>query len=213
MIEQDAPWLAHYDPNVPANVKYRDEPLTALLDQAVERCPERVAVAFQNWRISYAKLRKRAGRFAEGLRRMGVKRGDRVAIMLPNLPQTVVSYWGALYAGATVVFVNPLYMETELTHILEDSGAKVLIVLDLLWAKHRQLLASSSLERILVTRVSGGLGFPLNWLYRVKAWREGKLPSLDLDGTRVKAWEDGAWVREAATAHAAKRAAGAAMAA
>ncbi|WP_243359582.1 long-chain-fatty-acid--CoA ligase [Fundidesulfovibrio terrae] len=189
MIQQDAPWLAHYDPNVPASITYRDEPVTALLDRAVENTPGRTAVAFQNWRVNYAHLRRRAGRFAEGLRRMGVKRGDRVAIMLPNLPQTVVSYWGTLYAGATVVFVNPLYMETELKHILEDSGAKVLVVLDLLWARHRELLTRMPLERIIVTRVSGGLGFPLNWLYRLKAWREGKLPKLGADGRRVLDWQ------------------------
>jgi long-chain acyl-CoA synthetase len=189
MIQQDAPWLAHYDPNVPATIDYRDEPVTALLDRAVERTPDRTAVAFQNWHVSYANLQKRAGRFAAGLRRMGVTRGDRVAIMLPNLPQTVVSYWGALYAGATVVFVNPLYMETELTHILEDSGAKALVVLDLLWARHRDLLTRMPLERIIVTRVSGALGFPLNMLYRLKAWREGKLPKLNADGKRVLDWQ------------------------
>ena len=188
MIDTESPWLAHYDSNVPARVQYRDEPLTAILDRAVERTPERTAIAFQNWHVSYRHLRVRAGRFAAGLRRLGVARGDRVAIMLPNLPQTIISYWGALYAGATVVFVNPLYMETELTHILEDSGAKVLIVLDLLWARHRGLIAKSAVERILVTRVSGCLGFPLNLLYRVKAWREGKLPGLALDGERVREW-------------------------
>ncbi|GFK92472.1 Long-chain-fatty-acid--CoA ligase [Fundidesulfovibrio magnetotacticus] len=189
MTDTEAPWLDHYDPHVPPSVDYRLEPLTAILDRAAHTWPDRTAIAFRNWRCTYAQLRQRAGRFAAGLRGLGVAPGDRVAIMLPNLPQTLVSYWGALYAGATVVFVNPLYMETELTHILEDSGAKVLVVLDLLLARHSRLLRGSKLERILVTRVSGALGFPLNWLYRLKAWREGKLPPLDLDGSRVLAWE------------------------
>jgi long-chain acyl-CoA synthetase len=189
MPDTQPPWLAHYDPKVPAHIDYREEPVTALLDQAAKQTPDRIAVAFQNWRVSYRNLRRRAGRFAQGLRDMGVARGDRVAIMLPNLPQTVISYWGTLYAGATAVFVNPLYMETELTHILEDSGAKVLIVLDLLWAKHKNLLTRMPLERILVTRICCCLGFPLNWAYRLKAWREGKLPGLQLDGTRVRDWK------------------------
>jgi len=189
MTNNQHPWLAQYDPSVPATLDYRDEPLTAILDRAVERHPDRTALAFQNWHISYEHLKQRAGRFAAGLRKLGVQRGDRVAIMLPNLPQTLITYWGALYAGATVVFVNPLYMETELTHILEDSGTKVLIVLDLLWARHRRLITESSVERILVTRVSGCLGFPLNLLYRVKAWREGKLPGMALDGRRIREWK------------------------
>ncbi|MFZ5426220.1 MAG: long-chain-fatty-acid--CoA ligase [Thermodesulfobacteriota bacterium] len=189
MTTHHSPWLDHYDPGVPSRIGYRDEPLTAILDRAVESHPGRAALAFQNWRISYAHLRERARRFAAGLRELGVQRGDRVAIMLPNLPQTVISYWGALYAGAAVVFVNPLYMETELTHILGDSGAKALIVLDLLWARHRRLITESGVERVLVTRVSGCLGFPLNLLYRVKAWREGKLPGLALDGKRVREWK------------------------
>jgi long-chain acyl-CoA synthetase len=190
MITPEAPWLDHYDTNVPAHLEYPAEPLTAILDRAAEETPDRTAVAFQNWHISYRHLREKAGRFAAGLRNLGVRRADRVAIMLPNLPQTFITYWGTLYAGATAVFVNPLYMETELTHILEDSGAKVLVVLDLLWARHRRIISRSSLERILVTRVSGCLGFPLNLLYRVKAWREGKLPSLDLDGGRVLDWKE-----------------------
>ncbi len=189
MTDTDAPWLAHYDPDVPASIAYREEPLTALLDRAAARCPDSTALAFQNWKTDYAGLRRRAGRFAAGLRDLGVRPGDRVAIMLPNLPQTVISYWGALYAGATVVFVNPLYMEQELTTILGDAEPKVLVTLDLLWARHKTLLKASALERILVTRVSGCLGFPLNLLYRIKAWREGRLPSLDLDGTRVLDWD------------------------
>ena len=190
MHDNFSPWLEHYDRNVPASLSYRNAPLSDILEDAARRHPERTAIAFNNWRISYRGLRRRAGRFAAGLRALGVRRGDRVAIMLPNLPQTLISYWGALFAGASVVFVNPLYMETELTHILEDSGAKVLVVLDLLWARHRGLIAGSGVERIVVTRVSGCLGFPLNLLYRAKAWRDGKLPRLDVDGNRVLDWKD-----------------------
>jgi long-chain acyl-CoA synthetase len=190
MHTSDAPWLTHYDAGVPARLNLPEEPLTALLDRAASEHPERLAVAFRNWKASYESLRQRAGRFAAGLRAMGVAKGDRVAIMLPNLPQTLIAYWGTLYAGATVVFVNPLYMEKELSHILEDSGAKILVVLDLLWARHRNLLSRLPMGRVLVTRVSGGLGFPLNLLYRLKAWREGKLPDRGLDGERVLAFKD-----------------------
>ena len=185
MTATSSPWLGHYDPGVPATLNYRVEPITALLDYAAAHHPRRTAVVFRNTRLDYASLRRQAGRFAQGLRELGVEPGDRVAIMLPNLPQTIISYWGALYVGAVAVFVNPLYMDTELTHILKDSGARVLVALDLLWERHRALLEASGLERIIVTRVSGGLGFPLNWLYRVSAWRQGRLPRLEFDGARL----------------------------
>ncbi len=188
MTDTAFPWLANYDPKVPAHVPYREEPLTGILDRAVQRTPERTAVTFQNWSIRYDALREQAGRFAAGLRRMGVVPGDRVAIMLPNLPQTIIAYWGTLYAGATVVFVNPLYMETELTHILEDSGARVLLTLDLLWNKHRPLLEASGLTRMIITRINDGLAFPLNWLYRLRAWKEGKYPTFRPDGERTFSW-------------------------
>ena len=188
MTDTAHPWLANYDPKVPAHVPYREEPLTAILDRAAREHPERTAITFQNVNIRYDVLRDRAGRFAAGLRRMGVVPGDRVAVMLPNLPQTIIAYWGTLYAGGTVVFVNPLYMETELGHILEDSGARVLVTLDLLWNKHRALLDASGLERVILTRVSDGLAFPLNWLYRLRAWKEGKYPALKLDGERTFSW-------------------------
>jgi len=189
MTDTAFPWLANYDPKVPAHVPYREEPLTGILDRAVQRTPERTAVTFQNWSIRYDALREKAGRFAAGLRRMGVAPGDRVAIMLPNLPQTIIAYWGTLYAGATVVFVNPLYMETELTHILEDSGARVLLTLDLLWNKHRPLLEASGLTRMIITRINDGLAFPLNWLYRLRAWKEGKYPAFRPDGERTFCWD------------------------
>ncbi|WP_243367914.1 long-chain-fatty-acid--CoA ligase [Fundidesulfovibrio soli] len=185
MTYSATPWIDHYDPGVPSSIDYRLEPVTALLDFAAECHPKRTAVLFRNLRMDYATLRHKAGRFARGLRDMGIQPGDRVAIMLPNLPQTIVAYWGALYAGAVAVFVNPLYMDTELTHILQDSGARVLIVLDLLWERHRPILEASALERIIVTRISDGLAFPMDWLYRLSAWRQGKFPRLELDGKRT----------------------------
>ncbi len=186
MNATNMPWLDHYDTAVPPNLEYDREPLTALLDRAARDHPARAAVKFRNYHLSYAELNDRAGRLAMGLTRQGVQPGDRVGIMLPNLPQTLISYWGALKAGATGVLINPLYMESELSHILADSGAKILITLDLLWARHRTLLLASGIERFFITRVSGGLAFPLNWLYALKAWREGKLPALDRQSPRVR---------------------------
>ena len=184
----DKPWLTSYDPKVPRSINYRIEPVTAILDRAAEEFPGKPAIRFKNYQINYSRLKSQAGRFAAGLARLGVAPGDRVGIMLPNLPQTIISYWGALKAGATVVMINPLYMETELSHIIRDSGLKTLIILDLLWAKQEKFLRSLPISTFLVTRIGQALGFPLNWLYALKAWRQGQSPTLPRRDTRVRPW-------------------------
>ena len=98
--EISRPWLRHYASDTPRDIPLFDAPLYALLDTAAERYPRRPAVIFQNTRITYAALRERAERFAGALRRAGVRPGERVAVMLPNLPQTVEAFWGILKAGA-----------------------------------------------------------------------------------------------------------------
>ena len=124
------PWFAHYEDFVPRTVEIWDKPLYSLLDEAAEAYPRRNALIFQNTRITYKNLRERAELFAGALRRMGVEPGQRVAIMLPNLPQTMIAFWGAIKAGAVVVMTNPLYMEKELLENMQDSGAEHMILLD-----------------------------------------------------------------------------------
>ena len=108
MSEIDRPWLKHYDQNVPDSPQLVARPVFELLDEAAERWPERPAIMFQNMSITYAKLRKYSGLVAANLRKHGLRRGDRVAIMLPNTPQTIIAYWGVLRAGGTVVFTNQI---------------------------------------------------------------------------------------------------------
>ena len=176
MSDIERPWLAHYDPEVKPVLGYDFRPLPAFLDRAAERWPKRKAILFQNNSITYAELKRLAETVAAGLRAGGVRRGDRVAIMLPNSPQSIVSYWGALKAGAVVVMTNPLYMETEMVHQFNDSGAETLITLDLLWPKVEAVRKRVGIKRFYVSGMQDGLAFPLNWLYRLKSWREGARP-------------------------------------
>ena len=145
-----------------------DQPLYSLLDAAADTYPKRPAIVFQNTRISYARLQALAEVFAAALRRMGVKPGDRVAIMLPNLPQTIIAFWGVMKAGGVAVMTNPLYMESEIVHHMRDSGATHLILLDMLWAKIAPLREKLPIRKYIVTGVADALSFPLNWLYRLK---------------------------------------------
>ena len=160
MSEIQRPWLVHYDPEVPHSCAPVPRPMHSLLQEAAKRWPDRPAVIFQNLTITYARLNHLSGVLAANLRRQGLKRGDRVAVMLPNTPQAVIAYWGVLRAGGTVVFTNPLYMETEIIHQFQDSGARFLIVLDLLWSKIQPLRSQLPIEKYFVTSISDGLTPP-----------------------------------------------------
>ena len=149
---QSRPWFAFYDEGVPHDVVVPDSPLTELLDTAAATFPKQVAVTFQNLDITYAELKDKAETLAASLRARGVCPGDRVAVMLPNLPQTFIAFWGVLKAGATVVMTNPLYMESELTHLVTDSGARHMILLDIFWPKIAALRERLGLEVCYVTR-------------------------------------------------------------
>lgn len=188
MSEIDRPWLKHYDQNVPNSPQLAARPVFELLDEAAERWPERPAVMFQNMSITYAKLRKYSGLVAANLRKHGLRRGDRVAIMLPNTPQTIIAYWGVLRAGGTVVFTNPLYMETEIVHQFTDSGARFVITLDLLWNKIEPLRQQLNVEKYFVTSIADGLRFPLSMLYKLRAWREGQNRKVPFDSGTVHTW-------------------------
>src|SRR5438552_7151151 len=120
------PWLPSYEEGVPVQLDIPDRPLTWLLDNAARRYPNNTAIIYFSHKITYAQLSTLANRFAIGLQKIGVKKGDRVALALPNIPQYPIAFYGALRAGAVVVPTNPLYTERELAHQLNDSEATVL---------------------------------------------------------------------------------------
>ncbi|GAA2172220.1 long-chain-fatty-acid--CoA ligase [Agrococcus versicolor] len=126
----DRPWLSSYAPGVPADIPEVDETLVEMLDGAVRRHRKAVALEFFGETTTYAELGEAIERVAGGLRRLGVDRGDRVAIVLPNCPQHVIAFYAVLRLGAIVVEHNPLYTERELRHQFEDHGAAVAIVWD-----------------------------------------------------------------------------------
>lgn len=182
-------WLKHYDQEVSPNLDYEIIPLYEVLERTAANYPDRPAIVFNNWSVSYKKLKRLVDLAAANLKKLGVKPGERVAIMLPNCPQTVISYWACLKLGAVVVMTNPLYMEKELVHHFNDSEAKILITLNLLWKRIDGLKDKLHLRRILVTSIADCLRFPLNILYSIKSRREYKLPSIPFDGEKVLPWK------------------------
>ncbi|MCF6092598.1 long-chain-fatty-acid--CoA ligase [Microaerobacter geothermalis] len=161
----EKPWLKFYPPQVPASIDYPEVPITHFLKDAAVKLPEQVAIHFMGKEITYRQLLNFAYRFARYLQTLGVQKGDRVAIMLPNCPQGVISYYGSLLLGAVVVQTNPLYMERELLHQLTDSGAKVIVSLDLVYPKVEKVRDKVPLEHVIVTSIKDFLPFPKNILY------------------------------------------------
>jgi len=147
------PWTRHYDPDVPASLVYPSVPLQAMLDDAAENHPNSTATIFFNRKRSYRSISEAAWRFANGLRRLGVKTGDRVALVLPNSPQFVIAFYGALRAGAIVVPCNPLYTPPELQHQLADSGATVVVALSRFYPVVKAARANTAVEHVIVTNI------------------------------------------------------------
>ncbi|MEN3345316.1 MAG: long-chain acyl-CoA synthetase [Arthrobacter sp.] len=124
------PWVKNYQPGVPAEIDLPTESLVAMLERSVAEGGNHPAVEFFGRRTSYTELGEQVDRAAEGLRRLGVRAGDRVAVILPNCPQHVIAFYAALRLGAVVVEHNPLYTSRELRHQFEDHQARIVIAWD-----------------------------------------------------------------------------------
>ncbi|WP_100399825.1 long-chain-fatty-acid--CoA ligase [Bacillus sp. FJAT-44742] len=168
-------WESKYPPEISTNIEYPKRTLQSFLKQTAEEYPNHKALYFYGKEWTYLELYEESVTFAGQLQDLGVKKGDRVAIMLPNTPQSVISYYGTLLAGAVVVQTNPLYMERELLHQMTDSGAKVMICLDLLYPRVMKVKEETQLEHIVVTKIKDCLPFPKNVLYPLTQRKSAKV--------------------------------------
>src|SRR3712207_365155 len=147
------PWLASYPPEVPAEYDFPEVPLTRLLDDAAASFPTTTALAFLGTRITYRELKDSVDRFATALAGLGVQKGDRVALVLPNCPQNVIAFFAALRLGAIVVEHNPLYTQAEMAYQLADCGAEVVICLDKVYDTVAAVRAQTKVREVIVASV------------------------------------------------------------
>ena len=176
---RERPWLKSYPPDVPETVTpFPEEPVWWLLERSAQRYPDATAVAFpvapRAKRLTYRQLVAEAEQFARALASMGVKKGDRVGLLLPNSPQFVVGWYACQRLGAVAVGNNPLYTVRELSHQLSDAGIEILVTLDLLYPLAAAVKDQVGLKRIVVTKIGDYLGFPINKLAPVKQKKEAK---------------------------------------
>jgi len=181
------PWLAHYPQGVPAEISTEDySSLTDLLDRACKRYAARIACTAMGSDITYGQLDAHARAFAGWLQSLGLDKGARVALMMPNVPAYLVCMLGSLRAGMTVVNVNPLYTADELQRQLLDSGASVIVILENFAHTLQQVSNRGPLKHIVVTGpgdLLGGLKAPLVNL--VARYIKKIVPPWQIDGARA----------------------------
>lgn len=146
------PWHKQWPGNVPQSLDYPKTPLGEVLRRAAGREPEKAALYYGGREITYGQLDGWADRFGAALQGLGVGKGDRVAICLPNLPQFIFAYYGTLRVGAVAVAISPLYKERELSQILVDSGAKVIVCLDKSYPTVQSIREKTKLEHVFTSR-------------------------------------------------------------
>jgi long-chain acyl-CoA synthetase len=191
----DKPWLKHYDEGMPATIEYPRIPLDRLLTDAAAKHPEHPAIIFgamagsrlMDAKLTYRQLDEAVNRLAAGLQRLGMGKGDRVAIMLPNCPQFIIAAYATWRVGGVVVCCNPLYVPREIEHLVKDSGAETFLVMSQFYERVKSIRASTGLKRVIVTNVKEYFPGLLKLLFTLaKEKKEGH--KVDISGDADTYW-------------------------
>ncbi|WP_434629156.1 long-chain-fatty-acid--CoA ligase [Chromobacterium sp. CV08] len=157
----DKVWLKNYQAGVPHEIDINQfQSVTEVFDRSIEKFGDRPALANMGKQLSYAQLDALSGQFASFLQhKLGLKKGDRVAVMMPNLLQYPITIFGTLRAGGVVVNVNPLYTPRELEHQLKDAGAETIVILENFAGVLEQVLPRTRIKNVVIASIGDMLGF------------------------------------------------------
>jgi len=144
-------WFSHWPEGVPRSIQYPERSLGEVLRKSATEAPDRAAIIYFGTRLSFKELDGLVDKFGVALQDIGVKKGDRVAIYLPNVPQFVIAYYATLRIGGIVVALSPLYKDREIAHILKDAGAKVLVAWDKLYPFVQAARSETDVTEVIVT--------------------------------------------------------------
>lgn len=164
-MEQVKKWHKHYPTEIPTSINYDKKPLQDFLIESAKRYKEKKALHFMGKEISFHDLFLKSKKMANYMQSLGLEKGDKVAVMLPNCPQAVISYYATLLAGGVVVQTNPLYKERELEYQMKDCGATFIVCLDILLPCVTNVRGNTSLKHTIVTGIKDFLPFPKNLIY------------------------------------------------
>jgi len=174
-IERKKVWQMHYPEEIPTSISYDEKPLHIFLQESAKHYSEMKALHFMGKEMTFSELYTEVRKLAHYMQSLGLEKGDRVAIMLPNCPQAVISYYATLLAGGIVVQTNPLYTERELKYQMNDSGATFIVCLDILLPRVTNVVNQTHLQHTIVTKIKDYLPFPKNLIYPMIQKREYKM--------------------------------------
>lgn len=168
------PWLRHYPKGINWHEQFHGKPLYFLLDEAAAKYPDNIALEFFGKTYSYAKLKEMVDRVARGLQRLGVVKGTRVGILMPNCPQFVMAYYAILKVGGTVVNFNPLYSEREIEHQIHDAQVEVMFTVNLkiTYSKLPGFIGKTSLRKVVVAQFQEAMGLTTRALFTAAKQKE-----------------------------------------
>ena len=166
-------WQKHYDMGVPTTIEYPSAPLFHFLEDAARKYPNRACTIFKGAVISYKEMNEITDRIAAALVEMGVKKGDRVGIFMPNTPQFVMTYYGILKAGAAVVATNPLYTPPEIEHQASDAGIEYMFVMTNFYETIKKAQPKTKIKKLIVTNLKETLPPVLRVLFTLAKEKKG----------------------------------------
>ena len=169
----DKPWLAHYDKGVPHTVEIPHAPLFHFLEESARKYPDRACTIFKGAVITFKEMNELTDRMAAALVDMGVKKGDRVGIFMPNTPQFVIAYYGILKAGGAVVATNPLYTAPEIEHQASDAGVEVMFVMTNFYNTIKKAQPKTKIKKLIVTNLKESLPPLMRLLFTLAREKKG----------------------------------------
>ncbi|MBC8336116.1 MAG: long-chain fatty acid--CoA ligase [Anaerolineales bacterium] len=166
-------WLKNYDVGVPQNIDYPQKPLFHFLEDAAQKYPDKACTIFKGAEVTYKEMDEITDTLAGALADLGVKKGDRVGIFMPNTPQFVMAYYGVLKAGGVVVASNPLYTASEIAHQAKDAGIEIMLVMSNFYQTVKSAQDQTNVKTIIVTNLKETLPALTRVLFTLAVEKKG----------------------------------------
>jgi long-chain acyl-CoA synthetase len=189
----ERPWLNHYDEGVPQHIDYPEIPLFKILEESAQKYADVPCTIFKGAKITYKEMNEKTDQLAAGLADLGVKKGDRVGIFMPNTPQFVMSYFAILKLGGVVVATNPLYSKREIEHQANDAGVELMLVMSNFYNLIKEVQPNTRIKRLVVTNIKETLPPILSFLFTLTQEKKG--------GFRVELEDDDVWMQDLIDSH------------
>jgi long-chain acyl-CoA synthetase len=184
----DRPWVKQYDDGVPASIDYPRIASFVLLEEAAKKYPDKICTIFKGGKITYREMDEITDRLAAGLHSLGVRKGDRVGLFIPNTPQFVMAFYAILKLGAVVVATNPLYTPREIEYQVKDAGVEVMILMTNNYEKVKSIQSKTKIRQLVVTNIKEALPQPLRLLFTLVKEKKS--------GFRAKLRDNDVWMQD-----------------